>query len=263
MLSAFEHQPTGTRNGVGNVEVRYLDNINVYFDERNKAWCVHCGGTLANLKTNRDHVPTKSFLSKPWPSELPVITICADCNTSFSRDEQYAFSFLSSVISGTTDPKKQISASASRAMIKSPALRSLIERSKREYQTEGGQTNRTWSPDIPRINRVIIKNARGHAFFEFGEPMMSEPDIVWACPLAFLTSDQRKDFEGGMSDSVLAGWPEVGSRMMTRLMTGQDLNGDWVVVQDNVYRYAVSQNGGTRVRSVLFGYLATEVLWEH
>jgi hypothetical protein len=197
-----------------------LDNINEFFDERNKAWCVHCGRTLANLKTNRDHVPTKSFLRKPWPSELPVITICVDCNTSFSRDEQYAVSFLSSAISGTTDPEKQINASASRAMIKSPALRSLIEQSKREFQTEGGQTNMIWTPDINRLNRVIVKNARGHAFFEFGEPMMNDPDVVWAYPLALLTSVQSEEFEGGASSSALAGWPELGSRMMTRLMTG-------------------------------------------
>lgn len=240
-----------------------MDNIDEFFDERNKAWCVHCGGALANLKTNRDHVPTKSFLRKPWPSELPVITICVDCNTSFSRDEQYAVSFLSSIISGTTDPKKQINASAARAMINSPALRSLIERSKREHQTEDGQTNLIWTPDMARINRVIVKNARGHAFFEFGEPMMNDPNAVWAHPLALLTPDQRDEFEGGASSSAFAGWPELGSRMMTRLMTGQDLNGDWIIVQDDVYRYSVSQEGGARIRSVLFEYLATEVLWEH
>lgn len=114
-----------------------------------------------------------------------------------------------------------------------------------------------------RLNRVIVKNARGHAFFEFGEPMMNDPDAVWANPLALLTSDQSEEFEGVASSSALAGWPELGSRMMTRLMTGQDMDGDWVIVQDDVYRYSVSQEGGTRIRSVLFEYLATEVLWAH
>jgi hypothetical protein len=41
----------------------------------------------------------QGVLKKPWPPELPVITICVECNTGFSLDEQYAVSFLSSVIS--------------------------------------------------------------------------------------------------------------------------------------------------------------------
>ena len=31
---------------------------------------------------------------------------------------------------------------------------------------------------------------------------------------------------------MLAGWPEVGSRMMTLVIMGQDLRGGWVIVQD-------------------------------
>jgi hypothetical protein len=49
--------------------------------------------------------------------------------------------------------------------------------------------------------------------------------------------------------------------MMTRVLTGQDLAGEWVVVQEGIYRYAVAQGGGMLVRSVLSEYLATEVYW--
>jgi hypothetical protein len=49
-----------------------------------------------------------------------------------------------------------------------------------------------------------------------------------------------------------SGWPEVGSRMMSRMLTGQDMADGWIVVQEGVYRYAVGQNGGMLVRSVLF-----------
>jgi 3-hydroxyisobutyrate dehydrogenase-like beta-hydroxyacid dehydrogenase len=65
------------------------------------------------------------------------------------------------------------------------------------------------------------------------------------------------------AEGSLASWPEVGSRMMTRVATGEDMVGQWVVVQEGVYAYSVQQNGGLRVRSVLFEYLATEVQWEH
>jgi hypothetical protein len=60
---------------------------------------------------------------------------------------------------------------------------------------------------------------------------------------------------------VLAAWPEVGSRMMTRVMTGQDLSDGWVIVQQGVYRYAIVQEGVMFVKMVLFEYLAAQVFW--
>ncbi|MFT7310627.1 MAG: hypothetical protein ACI853_001117 [Paracoccaceae bacterium] len=188
-----------------------MDHINDFFDDRNRAWCVHCGRGLAGLKTNRDHGPTKGFLKKSWPPELPVITICVECNTGFSLDEQYAVSFLSSVISGTTEPGKQINASAARAMRKSPALRETIKRSKQEYQTMGGETRLIWNPDMERMSRVIIKNARGHAFFELGEPKMDDPKSVWAHPIALISAEQREEFEGWSDRRAQTLWPEVGA----------------------------------------------------
>ena len=62
-------------------------------------------------------------------------------------------------------------------------------------------------------------------------------------------------------EADLAGWPEVGSRMMTRLLTGQDFSDGWIVIQDGTYQYGVVQHDGILVRSVLFNYLATEVYW--
>jgi hypothetical protein len=127
-----------------------------------------------------------------------------------------------------------------------------------EYKTVGGETRLLWTPEQDRVSRIVLKNARGHAFFEYGEPMLAEPDHVWAAPLETLTATQRTEFENvDMGQS----WPEVGSRMMTRVMTGQDLSGAWVIVQDGHYRYAVAPEGTILVRSVLHGYLATEVCW--
>ena len=126
-----------------------------------------------------------------------------------------------------------------------------------------GETRILWKPDISRIKRVALKNARGHAYFEYGEPMLDAPARQWALPLGTMTATERRDFEGLTDEGSLAPWPEVGSRMMTRLATGEDMAGQWVVVQDGVYRYSVQHDGGLQVRSVLFEYLATEVKWEH
>src|SRR3546814_6578097 len=82
-------------------------------------------------------------------------------------------------------------------------------------------------------------------------------------PLESITPTERDVFEGLSEVGSLAPWPEVGSRMMTRLATREDMSGQWVVVQEVIYRYSVQQAGGLRVRSVLSEYLATEVQWEH
>jgi hypothetical protein len=240
-----------------------MQRIEEFSDERQRSWCIHCTRPLAGLETNEDHVPSKSLLTKPRPHHLPVVRICKECNTSFSLDEQYVVTLLSSVLAGSTEPEKQPNASAARALTESPALRARIERSRTEYVTLGGETRILWKPDMDRIGRVALKNARGHAYFEYGEPMLDEPTHLWALPLESMTATERRYFEGLSDEGSLAPWPEVGSRMMTRLATGEDMVGQWVVVQEAVYRYSVKQDGGLRVRSVLFEYLATEVQWEH
>lgn len=109
------------------------------------------------------------------------------------------------------------------------------------------------------MHRVILKNARGHAMFEYGEPMLAEPTHVWCAPVATMTEAELAEFESSQAEGL---WPEVGSRMMTRMMTGQDLQNGWVMAQNGVYRYSVAQHGVMLVRSVLFEYLATEVYWD-
>lgn len=240
-----------------------MRQIEEFVDKRQKSWCIHCGRTLAGLETNDDHVPSKSLLVKPRPHHLPIVTICRECNASFSLDEQYAVTFLSCVLAGSTDPERQSNASAARALSDSAALRGRIERSRSEYVTLGGEMRILWKPEMDRIERVALKNARGHAYFEYGEPMLEKPAQMWVLPLESMAVTERRDFEVLHDDGGLAAWPEVGSHMMTRLITGEDMAGQWVVVQEGIYRYSVRQAGGLRVRSVLSEYLVTEVHWDN
>lgn len=235
-----------------------MDSIEEFIDERQKAWCIHCGGWIAELETNADHVPSKSLLRKPYPANLPVVQICTACNNGFSADEEYLFLLLECVLAGSTDLERQSDSKVSRALRRNPKLRARIEGSRTEYETPGGQTRSVWKPETERVNRIILKNARGHAFYEYGEPMLTEPTHVWSAPLEAMTAADRAEFESTQTQGLL---PEVGSRMLTRAMTGQDLSDGWVVVQDGIYRYGVAQHGVMLVRSVLFEYLATEVYW--
>lgn len=236
-----------------------MDIIEEFSDDRNKSWCVHCTGVLVDLETNVDHVPSKSFLQDPRPENLPTVPVCRSCNNGFSKDEAYMVAYLSSALSGTTDPAKQVIPSARRILQKSEPLRTAINRSS-SYTTIGGDERLVWKPDLERIKRVVVKNARGHAFFEMGEPMMHEPASVRIIPLEYMTAEDRAEFEAVGSHMDV--FPEVGSRMMTRVCTGQDLTEDgWVLVQEGVYRYVAMQTSLMTVRTVLYEFLAAEVRW--
>jgi hypothetical protein len=70
-----------------------------------------------------------------------------------------------------------------------------------------------------RIRRVLLKQARRHIAFERNEPRLDEPDR----PLATMTPDQRERFEADDAEHWrLAGWPEVGTRSMQRLLVVGD-----------------------------------------
>lgn len=241
-----------------------MEFVEEFTDDRQRSWCIHCGAWIAESATNSDHVPSKSLLDRPLPPHVPQVEICRQCNSSFSLDEEYVAAFLSCVIAGTTEPEAHSNSRVQRALLRNPALRARIEASRKSYSTVGGDEQVIWQPEIARVNAVVLKNARGHAYFEYGEPMLSEPDHVWAVPLVSLSDHQRASFEdiGAGGVGALAGWAEVGSRMMTRQISGQDMEAGWVVVQPGVYRYAVFQDGNLTVRSVLRDYLATEARWD-
>lgn len=238
-----------------------MDQIEEFVDDRQKSWCIHCGGWIEELESNRDHVPSKSLLRKPLPPNLPIVNVCQACNEDFSLDEEYFVIFLECVLAGSTDSDAQSNPKIGRALKRSKKLRTRIEAARTETPDLFDETRIEWRPEAERINRIVLKNARGHAYYEYGEPMLSEPEHLWATPLQCLTADEREEFEN-FDSGGLAPWPEVGSRMMTRVITGQDLSGGWVVVQDGIYRYGVAQRGVLLVRSVLFEYLATEVYWD-
>lgn len=234
-----------------------MEEIEEFTDERHKGWCMHCGNSISYARKNWDHVPTKGLLNRPLPPHIPQVEVCISCNSSFSLDEEYFVVFLSCVLSGSTSPDAQVDPRMQRALARNPALEARLESAKQRSTDLFGEEKIIWQPEFGRISKVVVKNARGHAFYEYGEPMLSEPDYVWAMPIASLSDLQRVEFE----NVTVSGWPEVGSRMMTRVISGADLNDGWVVVQDDVYRYSVVQDGTLIVRSVIRNYLATEVRW--
>lgn len=86
----------------------------------------------------------------------------------------------------------------------------------------------------------------------------SSISTLWSAPLQVMTAAERFCFERLEWNGLL---PEVGSRMLTGVFTGQDLVDGWVRVQEGSYRYMIAQHGLMLVRTVIAEYLATEVYW--
>lgn len=240
-------------------------------DERQRGWCPHCGVAIGEHNWNRDHVPTRGLLSRPYPLNLPVVHICGQCNVGFSADEAYLIAFLGAVLSGSTNVDAAAYPSAAHLLRGKSGLRKRI--------AESGHTQleykQGWKPELDRIERVMVKNARGHWLYEVGEAVTDDPHTVWAQPLYLLPDTARSTFTPSGPDSVATLWPELGSRMMERLAESVTLQcgdsaadgdptfrGGWLDVQANTYRYScITEHHRRIVRMVLYEYLAAEVVW--
>lgn len=236
-----------------------MKQLQDFSDTRNKGGCFHCGQALSGRKVNREHIPTRSLLNKPYPDHLGTVEVHAKCNKAFSSDEEYLVAFLASVLSGSTEPDSERFPAAAGALRHSPKLRRRISLAQTVQATD--PTKIEWKPEIKRINDVLVKNAKGHAFFELGEPMLAAPLFVRTVPFYLMSPTERDEFENGADSFSL--WPEVGSRLLQRMAIGELQSDGWLEIQPEVYRFSVVQSPNEiQVRIVLREYLASEVVWD-
>lgn len=230
-----------------------MKQIQDYGDQRNKGWCVYCGG----VGDTRDHVPSKVLLDDPLPEELPVLPACTRCNGDFSLDEAYFACLIECALTGSVDAAKG-RAKVGRVLDRSPALAARLAAARYERDGESG-----FNPEPDRVRAIILKLAQGHAAFENNEPRLDEPEFVHIVPFTAMNERDRERFETGTDPDGLVIWPEVGSRAMTRVLTGDDVGScGWIVVQPGMYRYRVEWTDGFRVQIVIREYLAAEIAWD-
>jgi hypothetical protein len=230
-----------------------MQYFNCYGDDRNKGFCVHCGGP----SETDDHIPSKVLLDEPYPENLMVCSSCWKCNNSLSIDEDYVACLLECVLAGEVNPSKLQRPKIANVLDHNKGLQERLRRSK-----SAGPSGPVWNIETDRVRAVVLKLARGHAAYELNEPQLDEPAVVSFSPLINMTDEERDAFERP-SDEVLAPLPEVGSRSMQRLfVAGPDLFREgWVTVQDGNYRFYTSQENGLAVKIVLREYLACQVNW--
>lgn len=122
--------------------------------------------------------------------------VCQPCNSSFAEDEEYLGAFLGAVLAGSADPAAQVEKRAARTFESNPGLRSRVEKSKQVDRNLLGEETTTWMPENDRIENVVVKNARGHAYYEITEPMLEKPsrvaEAIFSSPVACLETLERR-----------------------------------------------------------------------
>ena len=226
-----------------------LDQITNYGDCKQTYFCAYCGGSTGT----RDHVPSRVFLDKPYPSNLPVVAACRRCNESFSLDEEYLACLIECARLGTTDPAKIERPRIKRTLQSRPNLVSRLRDAMHDWEDIT-----FFSAEWNRVHKVVLKLARGHALYELNEPQLSEPSYLAVTPFPSIPPDVRKIFETPPMPSI---FPEVGSRAMTRLVVAQE--NSWLIAQQGRYRYLTSVGDGAVIRFVIGEYLACEVVWNY
>lgn len=240
----------------------------VEYSRKGVHYCIYCGG----LADTREHVPSRTFLNKPLPSDLPVLPACQRCNNGFSSDELYTKTYimcLKEALDNNNPDCLQIE-SVDRKEIRDAknAVKEVIETNTLTYDK--------------RVGRVLLKLAIGHAIYELSEGYYS---LKWnGTPLytkyiirPAVSESEWNDLEYAepMNDKML---PEIGSRVFRNLLVLQmplvsfetkeqsNLNltmMDWTDIQDGVYRYiAYFEDDKLIVKMIIMDYLYGEVVFK-
>jgi hypothetical protein len=205
------------------------------------------------------------LLDEPYPPNLPAVHACLECNARASRDEEYLACLIECARAGSVSEGDVEREKVRRILRARPLLRERLRVARRVSLF--GDT--AFSVEGERVRGVVVKLARGHAAFELNEPQYDEPSVVGYAPLCSIHGDLRLGFEEAFETlPSFAPWPEVGSRATQRLMvctadglTPSWVSSQWVVVQEDRYRYLTQLSQGLAVRIVISEYLACEVIW--
>lgn len=242
-----------------------MQQLNDFADSRLINGCIYCAGP----QQTREHVPSKIFLNRPFPENLPVMPACRKCNNDFSLDEEYVACLISCMKSGSTNPEKISDGRVSKILKDKPRLRVLLEPIKQEND---GVIS--FQFDEQRLKKIIHKLALGHASFELSTVLREDPESIEFWLLSSMNDNDREDFDSFEMHGLIG---EVGSRKSQRpnileirlvnQLTGEPLIipmiiNDWIDVQKEKYRYHTIEDGNKIIIKIVFSeFLACQVIW--
>lgn len=229
-------------------------NKTYYADDRLNDCCAYCGG----YAETEDHVPSRCFLDKPYPQDMPVVPCCHNCNHDFSKDEEYVSCLIDCMKAHTTNPD-EIQREKTRKTLLHYSI-GLKERIASQIRDFGGET--IYDIEKERFQKIMRKLAFGHLAYENDSLSWDNSTFnisMWLLPE--MSESQKQSFFKPYIGNLL---PEVGSRGLERMeLDGINneksaFSSSWITVQKNRYSYCVSPDSN-RVKFIIADYFAVEV----
>jgi len=221
-----------------------------FADERWLGFCAFCGGA----PDTRDHVPPRIFLDRPHPEDPPrVVGACLRCNSGASRDEEYVACLIEVAARGSVDSSKLKREKVIRTLERRPAIAARLAPSLTtgKFIIQRG--------DHLRIMSVLSKIGRALWAFETAEKAITDIPVIRYAPIGQLAPSDIQLFHELHGENI---FPEVGSRMMMRLLLNEsgEAQNSWQDVQAGRFSYAIElMNPSGRVKMIFSEYLLAEV----
>lgn len=210
----------------------------IVYDKESYSECIYCGKPA----DTREHIPSKVFLSQPYPDNLGIVPACKECNKSFSGDELFLSLLIDILKRRHYGMEYTFSEEVESRMIYNKKLVKDIEEALENKQLE--------KFDV-KVSRIIFKLAIGHSVYELSEGYCIKEGAI---DYSFGDSMSTEEIEEFSLPFDISGEPllEIGSRVYERVVvldlnlpaihTEQRLNTslvllDWVDVQDSKYSY--------------------------
>ena len=202
--------------------------------------CCYCGDFADTV----DHIPSKVFLDKPYPENLPVVPCCKKCNEQFSLDEEYVAVLFECVRLQTFAPKQFKREKIRKIVNHNPAILQTVK------ETVHPLLDGHFSIDSEnvRLKKVLTKLIAGHLRFE-GLDQWFFHDALDIC--FYQDVHVNQNFYNRFHSPIFSGMlPEIGSRALIALVENGFAGSPWFTVLSGRYEYRVAPDN-SEVRIIL------------
>lgn len=217
----------------------------IVYAKNNKSDCIYCGEPA----DSKEHIPSKVFLTKPYPNNLGIVPACRKCNKSFSGDEVFLSILIEKLKSRYFYPNYEYSQEVETRINYNKKIVNDIEKALQDNDFSNFDNT---------IQRVLFKLALGHSVFEISEGYCIAEGKINYSFAGNMSYEETEEFTlpFNVTDEPL---PEMGSRVYERILfiecTLQDESNsrdrhiaplillDWVDVQEFKYSYTCYRFG--------------------
>lgn len=205
--------------------------------------CCYCGGWADTV----DHVPSKVFLDKPYPDNLPVVPCCKKCNEQFSLDEEYVAVLFECVRWQTFNLFEFKREKIRKIVGHNPAILKTVMETV-QPMLDG---HISIDPENARLKKVLTKLIAGHLRFEGLDQWLLHDGL----DISFYQDvHANQEFHRHFRSPIFSGLlPGVGSRALIALVENGNAGSPWFTVQQEIYEYCVAPDN-SEVRIILLDY---------